>query len=84
MAGNPILAALNAMAPGVQRGNNMLSRLIEVKQMLGGQGAEATFNRMMRENPQFAQFAKQCQGKSTEQIAQENGLDLNLIRQIFG
>lgn len=82
--GNPMLAALNAMTPGVQRGNNMLSRLMEVKQMIGGQGAEAAFNRMMRENPQFAQFAQSCQGKSAEQIAQENGLDIGLIRQIFG
>lgn len=82
--GNPILAALNAMAPGVQRGNNMLSRLMEVKQMLGGQGAEVTFNRMVQSNPQFSQFVQSCRGKSAEQIAQENGLDLNLIRQIFG
>lgn len=84
MGGNPMLAALNAMMPGARRGNGMLGQLAQIKQMLGGQSPEAMYQQMMRSNPQFAQFAQSCQGKSAEQIAKENGLDLNLIRQIFG
>lgn len=79
-----MLAALNAMMPGVQRGNGLLGQMAQIKQMLGGQSPEAMYQQMMRSNPRFAQFAQSCQGKNAEQIAQENGLDLNLIRQIFG
>lgn len=38
---------------------------------------------MMKSNPQFAQFVEQNRGKSPEQIAKENGIDLGAVMQAF-
>lgn len=80
---NPILQALNASRPAAQSSNNMLGRLAEVKQLLGGQPVEAVYNRMLQTNPQFAAFVRQNQGKQPEQIAREYGVDPQLLQSIF-
>lgn len=36
-----------------------------------------------QQNPQFAEFLRQNQGKRPEQIAQENGIDMGMLRDIF-
>lgn len=73
---NPILKALMPQ-------NNMLGRLAEIKQAVSGQNPEVLFGQMMQSNPAFASFVEANKGKSPEQIAQENGIDPALLRQLF-
>lgn len=69
---NPILSKLN-------NGNNMLGLLGALK----NGNPDAIFNQMMQSNPQFANFVKTNQGKSPEQIARENGIDLGMLNQFL-
>lgn len=80
---NPIMQMLNASSPMARNGNNVLGRIAEIKRAINGQPADALFNRMMHENPQFAQFVQQNQGKSPEQILRDYGLDANLLQSIL-
>ena len=41
------------------------------------------FNSMMQTNPQFAEFVRKNRGKTVEQIAKENGVDLGLIKNLL-
>ena len=41
------------------------------------------FAQMMNSNPKFQAFVKDNQGKSPQQIAQENGLDWNSIQKFI-
>ena len=44
---------------------------------------EQVMHAMMRDNPQFAEFINANKGKSPEQIANEHGIDINAIKQMF-
>lgn len=50
--------------------------------MMGGD-PQAFAIQMMKNNPQFAAFVRDNQGKTPEQIAQEHGIDYNVIRQFM-
>ena len=76
---NPILQMLGSM----HQGNSLVGKVAEVRRMLNGQGPEVLFNRMMQNNPAFAQFVQENRGKSPEQLAQEYGIDLRQIMQAF-
>lgn len=76
---NPILQMLGSM----RQENSLAGRVAEVRRMLNGQGPEVLFNRMMQNNPAFAQFVQENRGKSPEQLAQEYGIDLRQIMQAF-
>lgn len=39
---------------------------------------------MMAKNPQFKSFVEQNQGKSVDQIASENGIDLSQFKSLLG
>lgn len=41
------------------------------------------FQNLMSQNPQFKQFVDANKNKSVDQIAQENGIDLTQIRNMF-
>ena len=73
---NPILQ--NLAGP-----NNLFQRLGQIKQMMSGKDPNAMFDQMMQSNPQFAQFVNANKGKSAEQICQENGIDLNMVKSFF-
>ena len=62
--------------------NNILSQLSNIRQLINGDPA-AAFGRMMQTNPQFKSFVEQNKGKSIEQIAQENNVDMNLLKQFM-
>lgn len=72
---NPILQALNMTRPN----NNMIGLLSALK----GGNPEMMFRQMMNSNPQFRQFVEQNKDKSPEQIAQEYGVDINLLQQFI-
>jgi len=60
----------------------MNSAMQMVNQIKNG-NPEAMFRQMIQSNPQFKQFVEQNKGKSPEQIASENGLDLNMLKSLF-
>ena len=62
--------------------NGIIQNLQQLKALANG-SPQAAFSMLMNNNPQFRQFVQQNQGKSPEQIAQENGIDLNQIKQFL-
>lgn len=84
MAGNPMLQMLGRSQAAPQ--NNplaMMGQLRQMAQMMRGQDPQQLVQSFAQRNPQFAEFLRQNQGKSPEQIAQENGIDMGLIRKIL-
>lgn len=75
---NPLMAMMGG-------GNmpNMLSQINSIKQMLRGQDPNMIMQNFARQNPQFAQFLRDNQGKSPEQIAQAYGLNWSEIQQFL-
>lgn len=74
---NPILTTLSRR--GQTRQNDVLALLAALK----NGNPEQMLQQMMNTNPQFRQFVEANRGKSPEQIAQENGLDFNSIRNLL-
>ena len=66
-----------------QSNGGIFSRLNQIKGMMGG-NPQAMYDQMMQGNPQFAEFVRSNRGKSPDQIAAENGIDINAVRQFFG
>ena len=65
--------------------NNPLAMMGQLKQMLAmirGQDPRQVAQLMAQRNPQFAEFLRQNQGKSPEQIAADYGIDMNLVREL--
>lgn len=62
---------------------NPLQAAMQVAQSLRNSSPEQLMRSMMKSNPQFAQFVEQNRGKSPEQIAKENGIDLEAVMQAF-
>lgn len=72
---NPILAMLQK-----PQTNNLLSQISQIKNMVAGKNPDTMFSELYNNNPQFRQFVDANKGKSPEQIAQENGIDINLLK----
>lgn len=60
----------------------MLSRLQSIRQMMGG-NPQGMYEQLMRTNPQFADFVRQNQGKTPEEIAREHGIDYGMIQRFL-
>lgn len=75
---NPLL---NAMMP---QQNNVAQTVSGIMNMVRGKDPNAVVNMMMQKNPQFAQFVRENQGLSEEQIAAKYGFDYGMIRQMMG
>ena len=58
---------------------NLLSQIVQIKNMLSGKNPDDLYNQMMENNPQFRQFIEANKGKSVEQIAKENGINPQLL-----
>lgn len=78
------------MLNGVNRAatpqNNPMTMMGQLKQMVGmirGQDPRQVAQLMAQRNPQFATFLQQNQGKTPEQIAAENGIDMNFVRELM-
>ena len=66
--------------------NNPLAMMSQLKQMVSmirGQDPRQVAQLMAQRNPQFAEFLRQNQGKSPEQIAADYGIDINLVRELI-
>ena len=68
--GNPILNMIGSMS-------NLQNALNIYGQLKSG-NTEAVYNQMMS-NPQFKQFVEANKGKTPEQIARENNIDLSIL-----
>ena len=74
---NPLMQAIG----GGPFGNiqEIIGQIGQLRQMLGGD-PNAAIQILSRQNPQFAKFMRDNQGKSPEQIAQDYGLDWGMIQ----
>ncbi|MCQ2465731.1 MAG: hypothetical protein MJ095_09125 [Oscillospiraceae bacterium] len=48
--------------------------------MISGKNPDELYNELMKNNQQFREFVQNNQGKSAEQIARENGIDLSFMK----
>ena len=86
MARNPMLDVLGGASRQAMPQNNPLAMMGQLKQMVGmlrGQDPNQVAQLMAQRNPQFAAFLQQNRGKSPEQIARENGIDMSLVRELL-
>ena len=74
---NPLFQAMN--------GGNLgkMQQIAGVMQMLKSGNPEQIAQQMMQSNPRFKQFMEANKGKSPEQVAKENGIDLGSFMSHF-
>ena len=73
---NPLMASIGPM----NNMRQMMQMVNGIKQMMNGQNPDTVMKMFAQKNPQFAQFLRDNQGKSPQQIAQEYGLDWNVVQ----
>lgn len=73
---NPLMASMGPM----NNMRQMMQMVNGIKQMMNGQNPDTVMKLFAQKNPQFAQFLRDNHGKSPQQIAQEYGLDWNMVQ----
>ena len=73
---NPLMASMGPMGNMRQ----MMQMVNGIKKMMNGQNPDTVMKLFAQKNPQFAQLLRDNQGKSRQQIAQEYGLDWNMVQ----
>ena len=73
---NPLMASMGPM----NNMRQMMQMVNGIKKMMNGQNPDTVMKLFAQKNPQFAQFLRDNQGKSPQQIAQEYGLDWNMVQ----
>ena len=73
---NPLMASMGPM----NNMRQMMQMVNGIKQMMNGQNPDTVMKLFAQKNPQFAQFLRDNQGKSPEQIARDYGLDWSMIQ----
>ena len=73
---NPLMASMGPM----NNMRQMMQTVNGIKQMMNGQNPDTVMKLFSQKNPQFAQFLRDNQGKSPQQIAQKYGLDWGMIQ----
>ena len=73
---NPLMASIGPM----NNMRQMMQMVNGIKQMMNGQNPDTVMKLFAQKNPQFAQFLRDNQGKSPQQIAQDYGLDWNMLQ----
>ena len=77
---------LNGVSRAPTPQNNPMAMMGQIRQtmsMLRGQDPQKVAQMFMQRNPQFAAFVQQNQGKTVDQIAAENGIDMNFVRELM-
>ena len=62
---------------------SVLDRVSAIKSMISGKNPNDVLNTMLQTNPQFAQFYDANKNKPIEQIASENGVNLDTLKSLF-
>ena len=73
---NPLMASMGPM----NNMRQMMQMVNGIKQMMNGQNPDTVVKLFSQKNPQFAQFLRDNQGKSPQQIAQDYGIDWNMVQ----
>ena len=73
---NPLMASMGPM----NNMRQMMQMVNGIKQMMNGKNPDTVMKLFAQKNPQFAQFLRDNQGKSPQQIAQDYGLDWSMIQ----
>ena len=73
---NPLMASMGPM----NNMRQMMQMVNGIKQMMNGQNPDTVMKLFSQKNQQFAQFLRDNQGKSPEQIARDYGLDWNMVQ----
>ena len=73
---NPLMASMGPM----NNMRQMMQMVNGIKQMMSGQNPDTVMKLFSQKNPRFAQFLRDNQGKSPQQIAQDYGLDWSMIQ----
>ena len=73
---NPLMASMGPM----NNMRQMMQMVNGIKQMMNAQNQDTVMKLFAQKNPQFAQFLRDNHGKSPQQIAQEYGLDWNMVQ----
>lgn len=81
MQGTPPVINGNPMIGNMQ---DMMQQVRQIKQMLSGKNVDAVAQMFAQKNPQFSQFQRDIAGKTPQQVAQEYGLDWNIVKQMIG
>ena len=71
------------MNPILSRINNQQNNLLNLASQIKNGNPNVLYQQMLNNNPQFRQFVEQNKGKTIEQIANENGIDVNALMQII-
>ena len=72
---NPLMAS---MGP-INNMRQMMQMVNGIKQMMNGQNPDTFMKLFAQKNTQFAQFLRDNHGKSPQQIAQDYGIDWNMV-----
>ena len=73
---NPLMESMGPM----NNMRQMMQMVNGIKQMMNGQNPDTVIKMFAQKNPQFSQFLRDNQGKSPQQIAQDYGLDWNMVQ----
>ena len=73
---NPLMASMGPM----NNMRQMMQMVNGIKQMMNGQNPDTVMKLFAQKNQQFAQFLRDNQGKSPQQIAQDYGIDWNMVQ----
>ena len=73
---NPLMVSMGPM----NNMRQMMQTVNGIKQMMNGQNPDTVIKMFAQKNPQFAQFLRDNQGKSPQQIAQDYGIDWNMVQ----
>lgn len=84
--GNPLMNMMGSLPrtnSPIANGLNSFGKIQQIMNMLrGGNPAEIAAN-MARQNPEFAKFVEANKNKSVQDLANEYGIDLNILNGIF-
>lgn len=64
-------------------GASPMGNIGQIISMLKSGNPEQIAMNLMQRNPQFKSFVEQNKGKTAEQIASENGIDLSMIQNLL-
>ena len=71
---------MNPLMANMGNAQQIMNTVNNIRRMMAGQNPDSVMQMMAQKNPQFAQFLRDNQGKSPEQIAKDYGLDWNMVQ----
>lgn len=77
---NPLMQMMGGAKSPMNNIQSMLQNVSNIKRLMQGRDPNAMVQMLSQNNPQFAQFIKDNEGKSPEQIASDYGLDWNMVQ----